>query len=114
MYSGKESSSATLEDSRGVARLRQERPQSRSRTPQGVAAATHLNEDLDDLLHEFAIDHLVLALFSDQLEDGRAHVALHGIEDDVVKLLIANLLQLRAAKGADVEAVEILKDVRGT
>ena len=77
-----------------------------------VALAAHVDEDLDDLLDQLPVHHLPLALATHQLQDRRAHVALDRVEDNVVEGLRAHLGELGQREALDVEAVEVLEDVR--
>ena len=76
------------------------------------AARAHLDEDLDDLPDQLPVDLLALALLPHHLEHGGAHVALHSVEDNLVEVLVADLLELGEREALDVEAVEVLEDVR--
>ena len=77
------------------------------------AARAHLDEDLNDLLDQLPVDLLALALLPYHLEHGGAHVALDGVEDNLVEVLVAHLLQLGEREALDVEAVEVPADGAG-
>ena len=60
---------------------------------------------LDHTLEEFPVHLLTLTLLLDQTEDPRAHLLLHGIEDDLFELLHTDCLEWKSAHALDVEAV---------
>ena len=99
----------------------EERPSPPQQPPPAAAATAARNACMDaasrgfaarappralaHLLDELPVDDLALSLASNELENGRAHVALHGVEDNVVEGLGADLSKLPRGSPREQEAV---------